>query len=413
VVFALATGQKHCLTAPVSNNAMDDSLDLSPDGKTVSFVRNTTTGVGDIYVVPLKGGSPRRLTTDGSQTAGTMWAADGKRIIFNSDRGGLLSDRLWQVPSDGGEIEPERVYSHLGALSRDGRRLAYQVDAGGEPGSVWRAELSGPGGHVVASKKVLASVVSESQPQLSPDQSKIAFVSFRSGNYEIWRSDADGGNPLQLTAFGGENAGTPRWSPDGKWIAFDRRPEAHSQIYVVDVDGRNLHAITDGDFDNSVPSWSRDGQSIYFGSMRTGEWQLWKQKPDGGTPVQVTQHGGFTAFESYDGKTLYYTKKDEEGIWSIPMGSGAETRVTSAPRIGSWGHWAVTETGLYLLEDDIVPHPTIEFYDFNSGKLTPVLQLEYSDAPQQPGLDASRDGRTVLFVQFQPQSSLAMVEDFQ
>ena len=413
VVFSLATGQKHCLTAPLSNNAMDVSLDLSPDGKTVSFIRSTTPGVGEIYVVPLKGGSPRRLTTDGSGIQGTMWAADGKRIIFNSNRGGMLSDRLWQVPSGGGEIEPERVYSHLGALSRDGRRLAYEVDAGGQPPSVWRAELSGPGGHVVASKKVLASVVSDGQPQLSPDQSKIAFVSFRSGNFEIWRSDADGGNPLQLTSFGGENAGTPRWSPNGKWIAFDRRPEAHSQVYAVDVDGRNLHALTDGDFDNSVPSWSRDGRSIYFGSMRSGEWQLWKQKLDGGRAIQITQHGGFTAFESFDGKTLYYTRRDEEGIWSIPMGGGAETRLTAAPHVGYWGHWAVSETGLYLLEDDILPQPAIEFYDFNTGKLKPVLQLEYSDVSQSPGLDASRDGRTLLFVQFQPQSSLAMVENLQ
>jgi len=48
------------------------------------------------------------------------------------------------------------------------------------------------------------------------------------------------------------------------------------------------------------PSWSRDGQSIYYGSMRSGSWQMWKQNVHGGGPVQITQHGGFTAFESYD-----------------------------------------------------------------------------------------------------------------
>ena len=218
---------------------------------------------------------------------------------------------------------------------------------------------------------------------------------------------------MQLTSFGGEIAGTPRWSPDGKWIAFDRRPGTHSQIYVVDAEGRNMHAITDGEYDHSGASFSRDGQSIYFGSMRSGRWQLWKQKVRDGSAVQITQHGGFTAFESYDGKTLFYTKRDGEGIWSIPLGGGPETRVTAAPRLGDWGYWTVSETGLYLLDDDAGPRPTIEFYNFKTRKLTPVLQLEHSNFPWSPGLDVSRDGRTMLFVQYNPQTALAMVENFQ
>jgi Tol biopolymer transport system component len=266
---------------------------------------------------------------------------------------------------------------------------------------------------VLTQKKIIGSAFSDGQPQLSPDRTRIAFVSVRSGETEIWRSDADGTDLLQLTSFGGENAGTPRWSPDGKWIAFDRRPGPHSQIYVVDVEGRNLHAITSGDYEHSVPSWSRDGQSIYFGSMRTGEWQLWKQNLGDSSPVQITKHGGFTAFESYDRKTVYYTKREGEGIWSIPIEGGEETRVTAAPRLGDWGNWAVSENGIYLLENDIMPRPTIEFYNFKTRKLTPVISLEHSGRQWNPGLDASRDGRTVLFVQWEPQTSIAMVENFQ
>jgi Tol biopolymer transport system component/DNA-binding winged helix-turn-helix (wHTH) protein len=414
VMFSLATGQKHCLSAPLSNNGMDYDLNLSPDGGTVAFVRsNNTAGAGEIYVVPLEGGTARQLTSDGNGIGNIMWTADGKRIIFNGYRGGYIDDRLWQVSIEGGEIEPETVYPHIGALSRDGQRIAYQTDAGGEPPSIWRAELSGPGGQVLARKKVVTSPIGDDSPQLSPDGTKIAFASARSGNMEIWRSDADGSNPLQLTSFGGDLDGTPRWSPDGKWIVFDRRPAKHSQIYVVDTEGRNLRALTDGEYENSVPSFSRDGKSIYFGSMRRGSWQLWKQNFAGGEPVQMTQHGGFTAFESYDGKTLYYTKKEKEGIWSIPMSDGAETRVTAAPRRGFWGHWAVCETGLYLLDNDILPRPTIEFYSFKTRKLTPVIRLEKSPHEWNPSLDASRDGRIVLFVEQQEQTALAMVENFQ
>jgi hypothetical protein len=171
--------------------------------------------------------------------------------------------------------------------------------------------------------------------------------------------------------------------------------------------------MTEGDYSNFVPSWSRDGQSIYFGSLRSGSLQLWKQSVHGGGAVQITQHGGFTGFESYDGKTLYYSQADREGIWSIPMSGGAETLVTPAPRTGYWDAWAVSETGLYLIDDDGLPRPTIEFYNFKTRKLTAAMQLENSPLDEDPNLDASRDGRIVLYAQYRPESSIAMVENFQ
>ena len=418
VVFSPETGQRHCLTMPSSNDTSDDGLSLSPDGRTVAFRRfSLTSFVDEIWIIPLQGGTPRRLTADGNLIMRMMWAADGRRIIFLSTRGGggWHFDRLWNVSIAGGEIQPETAYPHFGALSRDGQRLAYVAFGNGEPEGIWRTDLSGPGGHVLARKKIVASPEYNAQPQLSPDETKIVFSSERSGNSEIWRSEADGSNPIQLGSFGGEHGGTPRWSPDGGWIVFDRYPGQHPQIYVMDAEGRNMRAMTDGDGNNCVPSWSRDGESIYFGSARSGSWQIWKQSVHGGGAVQITQHGGFTGFESYDGKTFYYSKvgDDDEGLWSVPADGGAETLVTPALRSGYWGAWAVSETGIYLIDDDVLPRPTIEFYNFRTRRLTAVMQIEYSPLNGDPSLDASRDGRIVLFAQYRPQSSIAMVENFQ
>jgi hypothetical protein len=71
------------------------------------------------------------------------------------------------------------------------------------------------------------------------------------------------------------------------------------------------------------------------------------------------------------------------------------------------------ETGLYLLDNDILPRPTIELYNFKTRKLTPVIRLEKSALEGNPSLDASRDGRIVLFVEQQKQTAIAMVENFQ
>jgi len=263
-------------------------------------------------------------------------------------------------------------------------------------------------------KQILSSADANSAPQPSPDGRQIAFGSLRSGVWEIWKSNADGSDLLQLTSFGG-HAGTPQWSPDGRWIAFDHGPETHSQIYLIDAEGRNLHMATSGNYENVVPSWSRDGESIYFASNRTGDWQVWRRELATGREAQVTHHGSFAAFESYDAKTIYYSRFNGAGIWSVPVASGEEKRITVAPHLGYWGHFAVTEAGLYLVDSDAEPGPTIKYYDFQSRRLTPILTLKdgHDAGAWRANLAASSDGRTLFFVQGESKSSIVMVEYFQ
>jgi serine/threonine protein kinase/Tol biopolymer transport system component len=408
VVFSLQTGEKRCLTAPPPGNVGDYGPILSPDQKTVAFIRMPTALVHDIYTIQLAGGSLRRLTDENKLMGGLMWAADGQSIIFNSNRSGF--GRLWRISVEGGAIEPETIYPEVGALSRDGRRLAYVNGSGSA--SIWRADLSRAGGPVVSQSRIIATQGTNDAAQLSPDGRQIVFGSRRTGSREIWKSNADGSDPVQLTSFGG-HAGTPRWSPEGKWIAFDYRPETHSQIYLIDAEGRNLHMVVSGNYENGVATWSRDGASLYFASNRTGEWQVWRREFPTGRETQITYHGGIAAFESFDGKSLYYSKPEGAGIWSVPVAGGDERRITQAPHLGYWGHFAVTDTGLYLADADAEPGPTIMYYDFQTRRIKPVLVLKQNPLPWTANLSASRDGRTVLFVQAESRSAIFMAENFQ
>ena len=175
--------------------------------------------------------------------------------------------------------------------------------------------------------------------------------------------------------------GTPRWSPDGKWIAFDYRTTAHTQIYLVDSEGRNLHALTSGSYEVCVPSWSRDGKAVYFASNRTGDWQVWRRELSTGKETQITRHGGFAAFESYDAKALYYSKFEGGGIWKVPVGGGQEERVTDSLHRGYWGHFAVTDNGLYLVDSDAKGGPAIMYYNFQTRRLSSVLTFKQSPLP--------------------------------
>jgi Tol biopolymer transport system component/DNA-binding winged helix-turn-helix (wHTH) protein len=426
VVFSLQTGEKRCLHSPPVGDSGDTDLALSPDEKTVAFLRWPTSGLAEICTVAFSGGNLRQLRdeffdqdrADRSLLAtgvvgGTlMWSGDGKYITFERAR-----DRMARVAASGGPVEFEAVYPKIGELSRDRRRLVYI-----EPALVWRwspavsrINLTHAGGRVVSQARILLSATGgNDSAQLSPHGNQLVFASMRSGTHQIWKSNLDGSDPLQLTSFDQGYPGTPRWSPDGKWIVFDFHGRAHSQIYLVDSEGRNLHALTSGSSEDCVPSWSRDGNAIYFASDRTGNLQVWRRELSSGNETQVTRHGGFAAFESYDAKTIYYSRYEGGGIWKIPVGGGQEDRVTNSLHLGYWGHFAVTDNGLYLVDSDAKGGPAIMYYNFQTGRLSLVLTFTQYPTPWFPNLAASRDGRMLFYAPVEFQSTMiSMVENFQ
>jgi hypothetical protein len=129
-------------------------------------------------------------------------------------------------------------------------------------------------------------------------------------------------------------------------------------------------------YENLVLSWSRDGKSIYFASNRTGVLQIWRYELASGRETQVTRRGGFAGFESYDGKTLYFSKFDGAGVWRVPVTGGDELRVTNSPHLGYWGHFAVVEDGLYLVDADAKRGPSILYYSFQTRNLISVLTFK-------------------------------------
>jgi Tol biopolymer transport system component len=114
-----------------------------------------------------------------------------------------------------------------------------------------------------------------------------AFSSGRSGTNEIWLADPAGSNALQLTSMHVRSANSPRWSPDGRLIAFDANVEDHYEVYVISTAGGKPRRLISSPANNYAPSFSRDGKWNYFGSNRTGEDQIFRMPAAGGEPIQV------------------------------------------------------------------------------------------------------------------------------
>lgn len=394
------------ITTPPSDTWGDHDPAFSPDGKRLSFTRSVSEGMQDIYTLPLDGGTERRLTTDSRNIFGHTWTPDGKRLVFASNRTGPTG--LWQMdvlggtPSwvglgDGQALFPE--------FSRQRQRLAY-VQQTGET-NIWRVQV----GDDSSAAPLVASTRWDLHPQFSPDGSRIAFTSNRSGTYEIWRSDHDGSNAVRLTSFGGPFTSTPRWSPDGNYLVFTARPNGQADLYTIDADGTMPRQLTTSSSDDMAASWSRDGQWIYFSSNRSGSWEVWRMPATGGEAAPITSNGGFGPMASPDGVWIYYAKHHTPGLWRTPNGGGSETRILGDLDPRDWGSWAVHENGLYYLQRG---QPTILAYlDFATGR-TDTL---FTPARRVPGMDpafaVSPDGQWLLFGQVDRlDSDLMMVEDF-
>ncbi len=146
--------------------------------------------------------------------------------------------------------------------------------------------------------------------EISPDGTKIAFTSMRSGSNNIWMCDAEGENCTQLTDL--ERASFPRWSPDGREVVFACTFEGHPDVCVVEVERLFVRRLTEETSADAPGFWSSDGGSIYFASNRSGSAQVWKIPARGGPPLQITKNGGLDPRVSHDGRFLYYPRGTDD-----------------------------------------------------------------------------------------------------
>ena len=394
------------LTSP-SGQELDFGPAFSPDGSRVAFVRSILAGmVSDLYVVPVTGGEPKRVTFDHRTISGQpSWTADGRELVYSSDLAGLHG--LFRVPLSGGT--PQRIAGvGTGAenpnVSRRGHQLVYQQvftrTYTGRLNLKDETHLQGP------SIKVIAQKGGQFRPHFSPDGKRIAFESERSGYPEIWACDSDGANCGPLTTLRG-TAGAPRWSPDGHTIAFEFHTKEHGEVYLLDVgSGATRILETLPGADNGGPNWSPDGKTLYFYSDKGGKtFQVWKMRLNGGSPVQVTKNGGVFAAESVDGRFLYYVKFEAPGIWKVPIDGGEEQRILDQPSGELWWNWALTKNGIYFLDDD-----KVKFLDLAKGKTTSVYT---SEKPLVMGLAVSADGKSIVYPQIElAESTIMLVKNF-
>ena len=423
--LSLEAGERLRLTSPPAHIGGDNCPAFSPDGRTLAFTRTADAGLSELYLLPVSGGSkptgePQRISMENRNADNPAWTEDGHTLVFSS---GQFDQRgLWKIVVPGPSRpagKPEQLAS-LGTnasqpvISRRGNRLVYvhalvrrsisRIPAKDRQGV--RGPYATPGNN--KSAPLISSTRNQSSPQFSPDGKRIAFMSNRSGSFEIWVCDGNGQNAVQVTSFGAPVVTNPTWSPDGERLAFDSNAAGQFDVYTVSANGGKPQRMTSDPANDGNPSWSNDGQWIYFDSGRSGQQEVWKLPANGGDAIQLTRNGGFGPRQSPDGKFLYYAKAlFETSLWRIPVEGGPETKVLES--LSSHLNVAIAKGGIYFVPS-AASNSSIQFLDLNTNRIATVAGFETRLTLGEPGgLALSPDGKWLLYTKMDEQGSELML----
>ncbi len=306
-LISTETREIHDITFPTLPYLGDTFPAFSPDGSQLVFVRLDGAQIDEIYSVAIDGGEPEKLINLQCDIYGVDWTPDGKHLIFAACRPEnhrlmrytFADGKVTWLPTPGGKVMRPNV-------SASGNHLVYEEVS--MISDIHQISLDERGTSDFGPKPLIRSTRRDYAARYSADGTRLAFLSTRSGQPEVWICQHDGRNPYQLTRFKGPKLMEPHWSPDGQQVAVTAMVDSVYAIYLVNLEDRAQKRLTDSTTHYTMNMWSRDNWLYYDASLEDG-WQIKRMTPDGDQITNVSPDSIGLVNESPCGEILYYTKR--------------------------------------------------------------------------------------------------------
>jgi tricorn protease len=410
---------------------------ISPDGKWVAFTGQYD-GNPDVYVIPIEGGEPRRLTFDPQTDNALGWTPDGK-IAYSSTAGNFLANqqRLWLVRPEGGlPIETPVKEITEGSFLDNGTKIAYtRVNSYNYNWRRYRGGTQGRIGIFDFTNNSYSELPSKREQSYFPMVAgkSIYYISDRNlGTQNLYRFDLDNKSDTQLTKYADADIKWP--SSDGKSIVWERdgflwvydvatggitkqspkilsenltaRPvlrnlanqissitispsgtrvavEARGEIFSVPAktgDTRNM-TQTSG-VRERFPSWSPDGKTIAYLSDKSGNWEVYTQPQLGGEETRITNANGSIPFNSLDWSpdSKWLTMRTEANdIYIVDPVTKELKRVVRGDYGLGDSDWSPDSKWIAMTLPGANQLNALHLYEVATGKLTKLTEGYYND----------------------------------
>lgn len=311
----------------------------SPDGRWIAFQSSATAELSanavnamppsTLWIVAATGGEPREVTLAGRPPGGhgaPAWAADGRRLYFTaSDR---RWSQIWSVQPDGRGLEP--VVTHFPAaldpvVGADGRELLFAGVRESERYGVWRLRLNAIGAAAGEPMPVAGMGMANLRHLAIERTTGRAVYTALTTVSDLWSvnvavaSGAPRAAPVPLTRSSGRHS-RPAFSPDGSRIALDRWQIGRDQdIWTMAVDGSGLARVTESGSMDTLASWQPDGRGVVFFSDRSDAAGLWRQVFGEPHPRSVLRLGAEVDVVrlSPDGRRVAFHAPGPDGVLNV------------------------------------------------------------------------------------------------
>jgi Tol biopolymer transport system component len=184
----------------------------------------------------------------------------------------------------------------------------------------------------------------DTDPAVSPDGHRVAFVSTRDGNQEVYVADARTGQTLRVTRNLRAADRRPAWSPDGRRVAWQSGPPGAADLFVMRANGAGKRLLVGGAGDDADPAWSPDGTQIAFSSNRSGRRQLWVVAAAGGEPQPLARTSGRARAPAWapGGERLAFARESggDSDLWLLDLSDGSTSKLTRGTGWDARPDWA-------------------------------------------------------------------------